>query len=395
MNGPPKFNAVPDQVVDEKKNLSFTLTAVDPDSTDTLTYAITSPNVPAGVTLDAASGQFSWTPDEAQGPGFYPFQVSVDDGHGHQDQTSFNVTVNEVNDPPVLDAIGDKSVAEGGTLSFAITATDPDPGDQFTYSLDSAPAWVHIDAATGLLTATLDDGPATVPVTVRVTDNGIPPLSDAATFNINVTNVPPAATIAGPADARVTRSATFNFSGTDVSSADQLAGFTWSIQWGDGALQTISAPVASAALSHAYGTIGVYQVQAIATDKDGGASAPAMSKITISGAQLVKDASSSGRSALLVGGAAKGSTIVIKPVAKSTKLNVYLNSSLLGSFNPTGHVIVYGRDGNDTITVGPTGRSVLVYGGGGNDRLTARGDSAVLVGGDGNDTLTGSSAPAS
>ena len=46
---------------------------------DTLTYSLI--GAPAGATIDPATGEFSWTPSEAQGPGVYTFTVSVtDDG---------------------------------------------------------------------------------------------------------------------------------------------------------------------------------------------------------------------------------------------------------------------------------------------------------------------------
>jgi len=48
---------------------------------------------------------------------------------------SFNLTVNNSNRPPSLDPIGDRSVDEGATLSFVITASNPD-GDDDPRDLD-------------------------------------------------------------------------------------------------------------------------------------------------------------------------------------------------------------------------------------------------------------------
>ena len=66
---------------------------------------------------------------------------------------------------------------------------------------------------------------------VRVTDNGSPSLYDEKTFFIDVRNVAPVASIAGPADGL--KGGTFNFTlgGTDVSPVDQSAGFTYDIDW--------------------------------------------------------------------------------------------------------------------------------------------------------------------
>ncbi len=92
----------------------------------------------------------------------------------------------------------------------------------------------------------------------------------------------------------------------------------------------------------------------------------------------------------MVGGTAKADKIQLKTV--SGKVTVYLNSALLGSFSPTGNVIVYGQDGNDTISVDPIGHGVLAYGNAGNDTITVKSDKAILLGGDGNDKLTGGTA---
>ncbi len=139
VNGPPRFSAVGSQVVNEHQPLNLTLAATDPDTADTLTYAMTDLNPPAGASLDPATGQFSWTPSESQGPGGYDLHFTVNDGHAHTDSLGFHVTVNEVNDPPVM-SLSDQNVVEATPLAFVISAIDPDTGQQTTYSLDSAPA---------------------------------------------------------------------------------------------------------------------------------------------------------------------------------------------------------------------------------------------------------------
>ena len=80
-----------------------------------------------------------------------------------------------INDPPVLNLIGDRTIDEGSLLTFTATATDPDAGDMLTYSLDLGfPAGASIDPLTGVFTWTTSDGPATANVTLRVTDPSAP-----------------------------------------------------------------------------------------------------------------------------------------------------------------------------------------------------------------------------
>jgi hypothetical protein len=100
-----------------------------------------------------------------------------------------NVIDTPINQPPTLDPIPDQTVNEGVLLSFTATATDPDPGQTLTFSLDpGAPSGASIDPSTGLFSWTPPPAEShpTISVTIRVTDNGSPPLSAARTFQITV-----------------------------------------------------------------------------------------------------------------------------------------------------------------------------------------------------------------
>ena len=138
---------------------------------------------------------FTWTPTEAQGPGVYPVTVRVTD-NGTPTLSDFEtipITVDEVNQAPVLAAIGNQSVDESALLSFTATATDADlPANTLTYSLDAvAPAGASIDPSAGLFTWTPTEaqGPGVYAVTIRVTDNGTPPLDDYETIHTTVAEV--------------------------------------------------------------------------------------------------------------------------------------------------------------------------------------------------------------
>src|SRR4029453_19357791 len=125
-----------------------------------------------------------WTPKEAQGPSSFVINVRVIDNGipSLSDTKSFTVTVNEVNTAPVLAAIANQTVNEGATLSFTVTATDPDlPVNDLTYALEpGAPAGASINATTGLFTWTPNEaqGPSSFVINVRVIDDGIPSLRD-------------------------------------------------------------------------------------------------------------------------------------------------------------------------------------------------------------------------
>ncbi len=102
-----------------------------------------------------------------------------------------------INTPPVLLAIGGKFVYLGQTLSFNAAATDADlPPQTLSFTLDpGAPAGALINLDTGLFTWTPLGPAGTNQITVRVRDNGTPPLDDAETIAV-IVSLPPGFTAA-------------------------------------------------------------------------------------------------------------------------------------------------------------------------------------------------------
>ncbi len=186
-NHPPTLAAIAAQTVDELQALSFVAAGSDPDAGNTLTYSLV--GGPAGSAIDPATGAFSWTPTEAQGPGVFNFTVRVTDNGSpalSADQP-VSVTVGEVNQAPVLASIGNRNATEGILLTFSASASDADlPANTLAYSLTSAPAGASISAA-GVFSWTPAEGQGNSSVTVRVTDSGSPALFAEETFAVNVT----------------------------------------------------------------------------------------------------------------------------------------------------------------------------------------------------------------
>src|SRR5439155_6798254 len=79
VNSAPAVAAIGGKTVGEGSLLTFTATATDPDlPANVLSYTLDA-GAPAGAAIDAATGVFSWTPTEAQGPGDYSVTVRVTD----------------------------------------------------------------------------------------------------------------------------------------------------------------------------------------------------------------------------------------------------------------------------------------------------------------------------
>ncbi|MBA4146502.1 MAG: hypothetical protein H0X66_00180 [Verrucomicrobia bacterium] len=97
------------------------------------------------------------------------------------------------NRPPMMGPVSSRSIHAGDTITLTCVAYDFDADDTLTYSLDSgAPPAASIDPATGFFVWATGDGDAntTNAITVRVTDDGEPPLSGTATFSVVVHGKP-------------------------------------------------------------------------------------------------------------------------------------------------------------------------------------------------------------
>jgi hypothetical protein len=189
-NRPPVLATIPNSTILEQTLLTFTNSATDPDG-NALTYSLDAPT-PSGASVNPATGVFTWTPTEAQGPMTTNFTVRVTDNGVPplSDAKTFTVTVLESNRPPVLVSIANRTIHAGISLIITNVATDPDlPTNTLTFSIGTnSPAGAVIDSATGIFQWPTSDAFAntTNPITIKVTDNGAPPLSDSKTFTVTV-----------------------------------------------------------------------------------------------------------------------------------------------------------------------------------------------------------------
>jgi hypothetical protein len=223
-NTPPTMALIGDKTVDEGSQLSFTAVATDTNvPAQTLTFSL-DPVAPLGASMQSTSGLFTWTPAEDQGPGVYPLTIRVtDNGSPSMSATQrINITVNEVNNAPILAPILSRTVNEGTAMTVTNSATDSDtPAQTLTFSIDAgAPAGVTINPATGLLSWTPNEaqGPGTYSIVVRVTDNGVPPLSNTRTLSVTVNEVNSPPQLSFQNDWTVTAGDLLGFSATATDS---------------------------------------------------------------------------------------------------------------------------------------------------------------------------------
>ena len=192
VNSAPVLPVQTNREINELTTLIVTNTAIDPDlPANLLSYQLVNP--PEGVVI-SDDGIITWTPTEQQGPGVYTITTVVtDNGTPVLSATnSFTVIVNEVNSPPVLSLPKNQTVHAGTFLTLKAEATDPDiPENAFSFALVSGPSGVHVSNEGRITWQTTDAQAGTTnTITVRVTDNGVPPLSNTNSFVITVLDRP-------------------------------------------------------------------------------------------------------------------------------------------------------------------------------------------------------------
>ena len=168
----------------------------------------------------------------------YAIRVRTTDQGGLYTEKAFTVAVSDVNDAPVLGAIGSRSVNELVLLTFTATAIDADlPANTLTFSLangtsGTVPAGAAIDGISGVFTWTPTEaqGPGDYTFDVCVSDGTA---SDCETISVTVSevNVAPEITEGDSVNVTMTKNGdptpfSLLLHATDADGGDTL---TWSI----------------------------------------------------------------------------------------------------------------------------------------------------------------------
>ncbi|WP_303310999.1 N,N-dimethylformamidase beta subunit family domain-containing protein [Hymenobacter sp. BT730] len=219
VNAAPVLSSIADASIPELAEYTFKAAASDAENS-TLLYSLL--NAPEGALIDGATGDFKWTPTEAQGPNKYTFSVRVSDG-SLTDEQEFSLTVTEVGSAPVLSAVpASATIPELSEYTFTASATDVD-SENLTFSLVNAPQNASINETTGVFSwiPSEEQGPNEYTFTVRVSDGS---LEDDQAITLTVTEVSVAPELTGvPTEETIPELTTYSFTAS-VSNVDGSAG---------------------------------------------------------------------------------------------------------------------------------------------------------------------------
>jgi len=193
----PPILALPgNQIVTAYSTLAFRVVAAGSTSNQIVTLSAS--NLPTNSTFQPGTGNtvsetFSWTPTQSQA-GTYTISFTATDtsnsslyatemvGIQVQNLVSGRITI------PVLVVPGTETVTIGSTLTFRVSATDPDlPNAILTLSVTGRPTGSTFDSSTGTFSWTPKTGEeGTYVMTFKATDNGTPQMSNIKTVSVQV-----------------------------------------------------------------------------------------------------------------------------------------------------------------------------------------------------------------
>ncbi|MBN1896330.1 MAG: PKD domain-containing protein [Candidatus Aenigmarchaeota archaeon] len=133
INDNPVITPIGNKVMQEGSLFSLEVEATDADG-DAVTLNQTSgPGTLIGTIYNYTA---PWDTDHDNE--IYTVGFEAHDDYGGSDTESFQLTVNDINRDPTVNAIADKNVDEGQTLTFAVSGSDPE-SDTLSYSVVSGP----------------------------------------------------------------------------------------------------------------------------------------------------------------------------------------------------------------------------------------------------------------
>ncbi len=386
-------------------------------------------SLPSGVTfVDNGNGTATLAGTPAVGSGgSYSLTITAANGTTPNAVQTFSLTVNEA---PNITSANNVSFYAGIAQTFTVTTAHDYPTNTTLSESGSLPAGVtFVDNGNG--TATLAGTPATTAtgaydlvftahnstlpnatqsftLTVSlIADLGVSLTSSSTTdiaggnvtYSVVVTNHGPTlaqnVTLSLPMGAfsfvsqAQTAGPAFSLGSTASNVTDTIA----SLAAGSSATFSIVARLSPAAANGVTysnaATVGSSSYDPVASNNSSSTGVAAVN----AGAMLTTDPFNLALTDLVIGTSVSGKDDIQVNPAAGGSVTVTKNGATVGTYHPTGRIVIYAGSGNDILTVSSAiGLPAFLFAGSGTDVLQGGGGDDVLVGGTGRDALTGGAA---
>jgi len=204
-NQPPTINNQSFSINENSVNGTIvgTVIATDPDAGQTLTYSILSGNTNNAFAINASTGVLTVATSSALNfettPSFALIVKVQDNGTvSLSNQATITININNINEPPQINnqTLFINEHSPNGSIVGTIIANDPDSGQSLTYSIVSGNnngAFAIISSTGMLLVANSSvlnyEQLTSIPLTVRVQDNGVGILYSQAIVTVNLNDI--------------------------------------------------------------------------------------------------------------------------------------------------------------------------------------------------------------
>ncbi|MGD9899214.1 MAG: putative Ig domain-containing protein [Calditrichaceae bacterium] len=207
----------------EANAVRFTLNGSDPDREDQDKLSYLAQNLPAGSEFNPATAEFSWTPTYDQS-GEYKKLLFIFKAGAMSDSINVDISVANVNRPPVLADLNDKVVKENSLLTFSISGSDPDKEDvgKLKYSAANLPKGSKFNPDSLMFSWVPDYEQSGEYQNITFTVKDVAGLEESKTMNISVEHVnrPPVLAALEPKIVDENAPLTFSLSGSDPDIED-------------------------------------------------------------------------------------------------------------------------------------------------------------------------------
>jgi len=177
----PQFLNKPRELINQNSNYEFTPKVRD---NHTLTFSLSSK--PTWMSINTQTGEITGIPSQSDIGQSDVITLLVKSSSGLEKSLDFKVTVNDINDAPILsNTWNSQTIDEYSNYSKSASATDIE-GGELTWSLENNPSWLSINPQSGELTGTPKQADVGIKENIKVIVKEEAGLKSSFVFNMTV-----------------------------------------------------------------------------------------------------------------------------------------------------------------------------------------------------------------